>query len=88
MRSSESHSLSSGTPREKVKPSERRFGIRNMEYLKNELGCTNSKILKSEHLLDQFILLKALADGSLPKLLFNDIKIFKFFCQDLFPEIP
>lgn len=34
------------------------------------------------------MLLKALIDGSLPKLLFNDIKIFKFFCQDLFPDIP
>ena len=87
MESQLSESLSSSTNREKV-TSEPKIGTKNLDYLMYELGCTNSKILRSEKLLDQFILLKALVDGSLPKLLFNDIKIFKFFCQDVFPEIP
>lgn len=59
----------------------------NLPYLINDLGCTDYRIRKDPKLLDQFLLLKAVIDGSLPKLLFSDIKIFQFICEDIFPEI-
>ena len=48
----------------------------NLPYLINDLGCTDFRIRRDPKLLDQFLLLKAVIDGSLPKLLFMDIKIF------------
>ena len=60
----------------------------NLTYLVNDLGCTSIRIRRDPKLLDQFLLLKAIIDGSLPKLLFIDIKIFQNICEDIFPEIP
>lgn len=59
----------------------------NVPFLINELGCRNPRVRRAPKLLDQFLLLKAIIDGSLPKLLFTDIKIFQHICQDIFPEI-
>ena len=59
----------------------------NIHYITNDLGCTSLKVRRDEKLLDQFLLLKAIIDGSLPKLLFKDIKIFQHICMDMFPEI-
>ena len=44
-------------------------------YLMKELGCDSKKVLMDEDLLDQFIVLKAIIDKNLPKLLFRDISI-------------
>jgi len=32
--------------------------------------------------------MKALIDGTVPKLLFTDIKIFQLMCEDIFHEVP
>ena len=59
----------------------------NWRYLRDELGCANNRVLRDSKLLDQFLLMKAIIDGSLPKLLFTDIMIFQHICQDVFSEI-
>ena len=59
----------------------------NLPYIINELGCNNIKVRRDQKLLDQFLLLKAVIDSSLPKLKFNDIKIFQHICNDVFLEI-
>lgn len=41
-----------------------------------------------EDLLDQFIVLKAIIDKNLPKLLFQDISILQNIVSDVFPNIP
>lgn len=59
----------------------------NLDYILNELGCSNAKIRKEPKFLEQFLLYKAVTDGSLPKLLFIDIKIFRHICYDIFHDI-
>lgn len=59
-----------------------------MTYLVNDLGCTSVRIRRDPKLIDMFLLLKAIIDGSLPKLLFIDIKIFQHICEDIFPDVP
>ena len=48
----------------------------NLDYLATDLGCKSAKVKRDPKLIDQFILMKAIVDASLPKLLFTDIKIF------------
>lgn len=57
-------------------------------YIVKELGCESKKILTDEDLLDQFIVLKAIIDKNLPKLLFKDISILQNIVMDVFPNIP
>ena len=45
------------------------------DYIVKELGCTTRKVILNEELLDQFIVLKAIMDKNLPKLLFKDMQI-------------
>ena len=45
------------------------------DYIVRELGCTARKVMLNEELLDQFIVLKAIMDKNLPKLLFKDMQI-------------
>lgn len=47
-----------------------------IKYLINDLGCTNARVRRDGRLIDQFLLLKALIDGTLPRLLSADILIF------------
>lgn len=42
-------------------------------FILKELGCTTKKVFRSEELLDQFIVLKAILDINLPKLVFKDM---------------
>ena len=57
-------------------------------YITKELGCESKKVLQDEDLLDQFIVLKAIIDKNLPKLLFKDISILTNIVTDVFPNIP
>ena len=57
-------------------------------FIIEELGCSNHRVLKDEELLDQFIVLKAIIDKNLPKLLFKDISILQNIVSDVFPNIP
>ena len=47
----------------------------DLRYIMKDLGCTTKKVIKNEDLLDQFIVLKAITDKNLPKLLFKDMMI-------------
>ena len=58
------------------------------QYLVKELGCDSKKVLMDEDLLDQFIVLKAIVDKNLPKLIFRDINILQNIVSDVFPNIP
>ena len=58
------------------------------DYLVKELGCESKKVLMDEELLDQFIVLKAIIDKNLPKLLFKDVSILHNIVSDVFPNIP
>ena len=53
-----------------------------------DLGCDSKKVLMDEDLLDQFIILKAVMDKNLPKLVFRDISILQNIVSDVFPNIP
>lgn len=58
------------------------------EYLTKELGCDNRRVILNETLLDQYIVLKAIVDKNLPKLLYNDILILQNIVSDVFPQTP
>ena len=47
------------------------------DYLVNECGCMERKILTDEGKLDQFLVLKAILDKNMPKLLYIDITILQ-----------
>lgn len=57
-------------------------------YIMKELGCDSKKVMQDEDLLDQFIVLKAIIDKNLPKLLFKDISILQNIVSDVFPNVP
>jgi hypothetical protein len=42
----------------------------------NVLGCDKEKVWQNEDLLDEFIVLKAILDKNVPKLLAHDTQIF------------
>lgn len=58
------------------------------DYLLKELGCDNRRVILNETLLDQYIVLKAIVDKNLPKLLYNDILILQNIVSDVFPQTP
>ena len=45
------------------------------KFLVNECGCVEREILVSDSKLDQFLVLKAILDKNMPKLLYLDIQI-------------
>ena len=57
------------------------------KFIMKELGCTTKKVIKNEELLDQFIVLKAILDKNLPKLVFKDMQILQHIVSDVFPSI-
>lgn len=56
------------------------------KYLEEELGCTDERLFTNEKLLDQYLVMKSIIDGTMPKLLNYDVKIMQDICYDVFPE--
>lgn len=50
------------------------------------LGIDNEELIRDEKKIEEFILLRAINDTNLPKLLQNDTVIFKGIIDDIFPN--
>ena len=63
------------------------LGIDRVFFMK-ELGLESRKVLMDEELRDQFLVMKAIIDKNMPKLLHTDTQIIYNIMSDVFPNIP
>ena len=57
------------------------------DFLVNACGCMERAVLTDEGKLDAFLVLKAILDKNMPKLLAVDVPILQNIVQDVFPDI-
>lgn len=57
------------------------------QYTIKELGCNDRNVMLNEEMLDQFIVLKAIMDKNMPKLLYKDMQILQHIVGDVFPNV-
>jgi len=82
--SSDDGSISAGS-NEKQTASRRKI---DSEYVMNVLGCYDYDIVYQEEKLEEFIVLRAILDKNLPKLISSDQMIFQNILMDVFPKTP
>lgn len=58
------------------------------EYVIEVLGCDLFEVRSKEDKLEEFIVLKAILDKNLPKMVQSDTQVFKNILMDVFPSTP